>query len=100
MFHPQSAKPKGTLSFSNRTWQKVKLIAEAAAKGDAAHSSRNGERYSQRIFSPENVFCAPEDNEIIKMAFIATGQIRNYRINKVGRDLLDHQVQSSAHCNP
>lgn len=46
-------------------------------------------------FSPENVFWAPEDNAIIKMAFKAEGQVRNYRIIKVGRDFLDHQVQPS-----
>lgn len=27
---------------SNMTWQKVQLTEEAAAEGDAAHSSRNG----------------------------------------------------------
>lgn len=55
------------------------------------------------FFSPENVFWTPEDDEIIKMAFIAEGQVRNRGIIKVGRDLLDHQVQPSAqyfHCNP
>lgn len=69
MFHPQSPKPKGTLHFSNMTWQKVQITVEAAAMADAAPSSRNGYSSSQRIFSPENMFWAHE-------AFIAEGQVR------------------------
>lgn len=67
--------PRAPCIYLNVTWQKVQLIVDRAVRGDAAHSSRNGERYSQMDISPEHIFCVPEDRQIIKTAFMAVGQV-------------------------